>query len=109
MAGARPIGIVGAGSWGTALAIALARNGRTVQLWSVDRTELDPLPRFQALHTSGQRGRPDVDVLTVLLGQKAEALLGVVPLNAAGRHWSHPLVSNEPLHKESVPPAPGRV
>jgi glycerol-3-phosphate dehydrogenase (NAD(P)+) len=45
MAGARPIGIVGAGSWGTALAIALARNGRAVQLWSVDRSELEPLPR----------------------------------------------------------------
>ena len=45
MAGARPIGIVGAGSWGTALAIALARNGRAVRLWSVDRSELAPLPK----------------------------------------------------------------
>lgn len=43
--GARaPIGIVGAGSWGTALAILLSRNGRPVRLWSVDRSELDPLP-----------------------------------------------------------------
>ncbi|MGE5625473.1 MAG: NAD(P)H-dependent glycerol-3-phosphate dehydrogenase [Bacillota bacterium] len=39
-----PIGIVGAGSWGTALAILLTRNGRPVRLWSVDRSELDPLP-----------------------------------------------------------------
>ena len=39
-----PIGIVGAGSWGTALAILLARNGRAVRLWSVDKSELDPLP-----------------------------------------------------------------
>jgi len=39
-----PIGIVGAGSWGTALAILLARNGRAVKLWSVDKSELDPLP-----------------------------------------------------------------
>ena len=38
------IGIVGAGSWGTALAILLARNGRAVRLWSVDKSELDPLP-----------------------------------------------------------------
>ena len=46
MAGAlKPIGIVGAGSWGTALAISLARNGRAVKLWSVDRSELDPLPK----------------------------------------------------------------
>lgn len=40
-----PIGIAGAGSWGTALAILLARNGFLVRLWSVDRSELDPLPR----------------------------------------------------------------
>jgi glycerol-3-phosphate dehydrogenase (NAD(P)+) len=41
----KPIGIVGAGSWGTALAISLARNGRPVRLWSVDRSELEPLPQ----------------------------------------------------------------
>ena len=39
-----PIGIVGAGSWGTALAILLSRSGREVRLWSVDKSELDPLP-----------------------------------------------------------------
>jgi glycerol-3-phosphate dehydrogenase (NAD(P)+) len=38
-----PIGILGAGSWGTALAILLARNGRSVRLWSVDQHELVPL------------------------------------------------------------------
>ncbi|MDE2091113.1 MAG: NAD(P)-dependent glycerol-3-phosphate dehydrogenase [Gammaproteobacteria bacterium] len=38
-----PIGILGAGSWGTALAILLARNGRSVRLWSVDQNELPPL------------------------------------------------------------------
>jgi glycerol-3-phosphate dehydrogenase (NAD(P)+) len=41
----KPIGIAGAGSWGTALAISFARNGRAVRLWSVDRSELDPLPQ----------------------------------------------------------------
>jgi len=45
MAALRPIGIVGAGSWGTALAISLAKNSRAVRLWSVDRSELDPLPK----------------------------------------------------------------
>ncbi|HEX7964574.1 MAG TPA: NAD(P)H-dependent glycerol-3-phosphate dehydrogenase [Gammaproteobacteria bacterium] len=45
MSGTRPIGIVGAGSWGTALAICLARNGRAVRLWSVDKSELEPLPK----------------------------------------------------------------
>jgi len=42
---AAPIGIVGAGSWGTALAILLSRNGKAVRLWSVDRSELNPLPK----------------------------------------------------------------
>ncbi len=45
MAAPARIGIVGAGSWGTALAILLARNGCDARLWSVDRSELDPLPK----------------------------------------------------------------
>ena len=45
MAKAAPLGIVGAGSWGTALAILFSRNGREVWLWSVDRSELEPLPK----------------------------------------------------------------
>lgn len=40
---AKPIGILGAGSWGTALAIVLARNGRAVRLWSPFPEELKPL------------------------------------------------------------------
>ncbi|MBI2223000.1 MAG: NAD(P)-dependent glycerol-3-phosphate dehydrogenase [Acidobacteria bacterium] len=32
------IGVLGAGSWGTALAIHLARNGHQVRLWARDRT-----------------------------------------------------------------------
>ena len=44
MAKAPPLGIIGAGSWGTALGILFARNGRDVRLWSVDRSELEPLP-----------------------------------------------------------------
>ncbi|HEX6549196.1 MAG TPA: NAD(P)H-dependent glycerol-3-phosphate dehydrogenase [Gammaproteobacteria bacterium] len=43
MTALKPIGVLGAGSWGTALAILLARNGRPVKLWSVDGSELIPL------------------------------------------------------------------
>ena len=43
MSDATPIGILGAGSWGTALAILLARNGRAVRLWSPFADELKPL------------------------------------------------------------------
>ena len=40
---ASAIGVLGSGSWGTALGILLAGNGRCVYLWSVDQSELVPL------------------------------------------------------------------
>ncbi|MBV8909321.1 MAG: NAD(P)-dependent glycerol-3-phosphate dehydrogenase [Gammaproteobacteria bacterium] len=39
-AGEVPIAVVGAGSWGTALAIQFARGGRAVRLWGRDRQRL---------------------------------------------------------------------
>lgn len=36
----KPIAILGAGSWGTALALTLSRRGQVVQIWSVDRSEI---------------------------------------------------------------------
>lgn len=38
-----PIAVLGAGSWGTALAILLARGGRSVRLWGRDRLLLERL------------------------------------------------------------------
>jgi len=35
-----PIAVLGAGSWGTALALQFARNGRIVRLWGRDATQL---------------------------------------------------------------------
>jgi glycerol-3-phosphate dehydrogenase (NAD(P)+) len=39
----KPIAILGAGSWGTALALYLARRGQTVRLWSITKSEVDAL------------------------------------------------------------------
>lgn len=36
-----PIAMIGAGSWGTALALVLARNGQTVFLWGHDAQEME--------------------------------------------------------------------
>lgn len=36
----KPITILGAGSWGTALALYLARRGQTVRLWSIEPSEI---------------------------------------------------------------------
>lgn len=37
------IGIMGAGSWGTALALLLHQNGHEVTIWSIDKAEVDML------------------------------------------------------------------
>ncbi|VVC75106.1 Glycerol-3-phosphate dehydrogenase [NAD(P)+] [Aquicella siphonis] len=36
----KPIAILGAGSWGTALALYLARRGQTVRIWSIEESEI---------------------------------------------------------------------
>ena len=40
-AGTSPIAVVGAGSWGTALALQFARSGRDVRMWGRDAGQLD--------------------------------------------------------------------
>lgn len=39
------IGIIGAGSWGTALSLALANNGHSVLIWSIIEAEIDMLKK----------------------------------------------------------------
>lgn len=39
----KKVSVIGAGSWGTALAVLLANNGHEVTLWSVDPHEIDML------------------------------------------------------------------
>ncbi len=43
--GVEPIAVLGAGSWGTALAIQFARTGRPVRLWGRDSGQLEALAR----------------------------------------------------------------
>jgi glycerol-3-phosphate dehydrogenase (NAD(P)+) len=45
----KPIAVLGAGSWGTALALHLARNGNEVRLWTV---ETDHVPEMAAERTN---------------------------------------------------------
>ena len=44
-AGHNPVAVLGAGSWGTALAIQLARAGRRTVLWGRDRGQVETLSR----------------------------------------------------------------
>ena len=39
----KPVAILGAGSWGTAIALYLARRGQTVRIWSIDKSEIDEM------------------------------------------------------------------
>lgn len=45
MSGVAPIAVIGAGSWGTALALQFARKGRLVRLWGRDPAQLALLRR----------------------------------------------------------------
>ena len=40
-----PVAVLGAGSWGTALAVQFARGGRSVRLWGRDGAQLAALAR----------------------------------------------------------------
>ena len=82
------VAVLGPGSWGTALALLLARNGHTVRLWGHDPEEIAPLRRerenrrylpgipFPPALTAG------IDLVEALAG--ADLALAVVPSHAYG-------------------------
>ncbi len=79
---AEPITVVGAGSWGTALAIQLAREGHATKLWGRDGAQLDAMRRARC----NTRYLPDaafpaslrvVDELSEALNGAGDALIAV--------------------------------
>jgi glycerol-3-phosphate dehydrogenase (NAD(P)+) len=82
----RSAAVIGAGSWGTALAATLAKAGVTTRIWGRDRAVIDTI---NAAHMNA-RFLPDVPLPTALLGVHemeaalldAEAVLIVVPSRA---------------------------
>ena len=73
----RCIAVLGAGSWGTALAIQLARNGNAVQLWARDADAVAALAQpFDVLRTLARHPDPAVpadDLLAAALRNLYEA------------------------------------
>ncbi len=69
------VAVLGVGSWGTALALLLARNGHAVRLWGHDPAEVAPLQRDQE-NRRYLPGIPFPETLTVGV-DLAEALTGV--------------------------------
>jgi glycerol-3-phosphate dehydrogenase (NAD(P)+) len=79
---AQPITVIGAGSWGTALAIQLAREGHATRLWGRDAGQLDAMRRARC----NSRYLPDaafpdslrvVNELPEALDEAGDALLAV--------------------------------
>ena len=52
----KPILVLGAGSWGTALALVLVKNGYPVLLWDAYPDHLQRLPQFPCPRCTGQEG-----------------------------------------------------
>lgn len=79
---AEPMTVIGAGSWGTALAIQLAREGHPTQLWGRDAHQLDAMRRTRR----NQRYLPDAafpdtlhvaSKLSAALANSRDALIAV--------------------------------
>ena len=81
------IGVIGAGSWGTALSLVLANNGKKVTLWSIVESEIAMLKEKHE-HTDKLPGviLPESITFTTELEETIEAsemLILAVPLHGA--------------------------
>ena len=85
-----PIAVLGAGSWGTALAIVLARNGNPTHLWDIAADQIQQM----AEHRVNETYLPDVEFPDAIqvFDNLAEAVSGVkdiliaIPSHAFGNH-----------------------
>lgn len=95
-----PLAVLGAGSWGTALAVQFARSGRPVRLWGRDREQLALL----AQHRENRRYLPGVrlpDNVSVE-SDLAAAILGAgdILLAVPSRGLRETLSSLQPLMRD---------
>lgn len=81
------IGIIGAGAWGTALAVNAARAGRRVKLWGRDHQAMAAMQstRCNERYLPGIKLDPNIDISAELDDlQGADVLLLVVPAQTLG-------------------------
>jgi glycerol-3-phosphate dehydrogenase (NAD(P)+) len=101
------VAVLGAGSWGTALAVQAARNGLNTTLWGRDAAQLDAM---RATHRN-TRYLPDLELPSTLnysvdlaaCVASADLVLIVVPSHAFAE-----LVREIAPHRPPMPAWPGR-
>ncbi len=98
----KKIGVIGAGSWGTALAITLSNKGHSVKMWDLDETHLKELDE----NRENVRYLPNIkfsDNLQVAFSTE-EALDGVdvVLFSAPAQHFRSALTGALPYIKENM-------
>ena len=74
------IGVIGAGAWGTALAIQAARAGRSVTLWARDPVRAEEFARTRTTTRLPGIPLPDSIRVTATMPLASEALLLAVPV-----------------------------
>ncbi len=69
------VGVIGAGSWGTALALLLHKNGNQVTIWSIDKKEVEMLlaKREHETKLPGVKVPEDIQITNVI----SEAIKGM--------------------------------
>ena len=79
MASQQPVGVLGAGSWGTALAILIARNGHRVWLWSHSAQQATEIAQQrETSHYLPGMARPDTIDVTADLASLVRNTFGLV-------------------------------
>ena len=98
----KKIGVIGAGSWGTALAITLSAKGHQVKIWDLDKTLLEDMEKSRE-NTKYLKG--------ILLGENLhivktmqEALDGVeiAVFSVPAQHFRNALTGAKPFLKEDM-------
>ena len=92
------IGVIGAGSWGTALAVVLAHNGHNVTVWSILEEEVEMLTREHE-HTEKLPGVkiPESVTFTTDLKSAAEGK-EMAPMQAVRRAFHAPRYDPRAAH-----------
>ncbi|MGI6737414.1 MAG: NAD(P)H-dependent glycerol-3-phosphate dehydrogenase [Anaerovoracaceae bacterium] len=98
----RTIGIIGAGSWGTALAVTLGHKGHSVRIWDLDAEHLADL----AAHRENRRYLPGIALPAQVetADSVAAALDGadIALFSAPAQHFRSAFASAQPYLRESM-------